>query len=298
MSTAGRDLDLGGRSFRELMGLYGRKETASWFENYKRRQTMEHRTKAPPHSETDDDALNRLRATVTTLAETVELLLHERAYGRPPLEATAIAAVTAKPRWIKQTDDGWLEVLTNDSGTKLSLPSGLRADLTKEEAGRDYLKLVEGLYTGAEVNVKSGYLVATDPQKPAVRMTFKKQAAGPVTIGGQVYDKELTIYYRSVASGAEQTKGPFPAKTDPNNPLGSGTYDVEIPDYPHSLGSSYGVLGTVWFRIGHSGDRYVHPGRVSLGCVTCAPGNWPDIYSTIVNARKQDGKSIGTLEVS
>lgn len=255
-------------------------------------------TPSPPHSQATNDELGQLRRTVAALAEAVEALLHERAYAPPAADTIASASLTATARWVKQTDDGWLAVLANGSGTRLSLPSALKVHLTREEAGREYLAVVEGLHTGTEVNVRSGFLVAADPQRPAARMTFKNRAAGPVTIGGQVYDKELTIYYRTAAGSAEQSKGPFPAKTDPINPLGSGTYDVEIPDYPHALGASYGELGTVWFRIGHSGDRYLHPGRVSLGCATCAPDNWPEIYSTIVNARKGDGKSIGTLEVS
>lgn len=81
------------------------------------------------------------------------------------------------------------------------------------------------------------------------------------------------------------------------NPVPLGNHDVEIADYPHDLGAPYGPHGKVWFRIGHSGDRYVHPGRISAGCLTCAPSQWEQIYPVLNCARASDGVSIGKMLV-
>lgn len=48
-------------------------------------------------------------------------------------------------------------------------------------------------------------------------------------------------------------------------------YDIEIPDYPHLGGARYekeAPRAKTWFRIGHRGDRYLHTGGRSLGCIT------------------------------
>lgn len=92
--------------------------------------------------------------------------------------------------------------------------------------------------------------------------------------------------------------GPFPTKTHERNPTPLGTHDIEIADYPHLDGQQYGDFGTVWFRIGHQGDRYVHPGRYSDGCLTCAPVNWPRIYPVLNGGRRGDGLSVGRLKVT
>jgi hypothetical protein len=45
-----------------------------------------------------------------------------------------------------------------------------------------------------------------------------------------------------------------------------------------------------WFRIGHSGDRFLHPCRVSAGCVTVKDiGEWTKIYNYLINSRKGHG---------
>ena len=54
----------------------------------------------------------------------------------------------------------------------------------------------------------------------------------------------------------------------------------------------------MWFRIGHSGDRYLHPGRVSAGCISITEtARWMEIYDVLIKARKGDLMSVGILEV-
>ena len=56
--------------------------------------------------------------------------------------------------------------------------------------------------------------------------------------------------------------------------------------------------GTVWFRISHSGERYLHPGMVSAGCISVTETKrWMEIYNTLIKARKGDFMSVGTFEV-
>lgn len=237
--------------------------------------------------------LDALTELVRQIGETVESLANRGMERRSrELAEAAVAPVAPNFRWIPATSDGWLVVL-NAASARIALPSALKVDFTGTVSGRDQFTVMEGILKGEKCSVKTGFLVNVDPQTPAVKMVFKK-AASPVTVDGKVYDHELTITHK--VSGTDTIAGPFPAKTDPTNPVPAGTHDVEIPDAPHADGAQYGDFATVWFRIGHSGDRYVHPGRVSAGCVTVVPKHWKEIYLITAQARKDD-VNIGTLDV-
>src|SRR3990167_7150610 len=42
-----------------------------------------------------------------------------------------------------------------------------------------------------------------------------------------------------------------------------------------------------WFRIGHGGERYLHTGSRSLGCMTVIEAKrWMEIYGALIKARK------------
>jgi len=63
----------------------------------------------------------------------------------------------------------------------------------------------------------------------------------------------------------------YEAADYPNSPWRKGAYDIEIPDYPHPGGARYqqeAPRAKTWFRVGHSGERYLHAGGRSLGCIT------------------------------
>ena len=86
-----------------------------------------------------------------------------------------------------------------------------------------------------------------------------------------------------------------------NSPWEKGLYDIEIPDYPHLGGARYekqAPRAKTWFRIGHNGEKYLHTGGRSLGCITVTENTrWAEIYNALIKARKGDSVSVGILEV-
>lgn len=182
---------------------------------------------------------------------------------------------------IKNADGkGWLIVKYSSNGSIYPpLPQFLRVDYLKQEGGRDYFNVLEGRSKGREASVVvGGYLLDGDPKEPAGKIKFDRKAE-KLWYGGQ---------------------GPVKAITQPNNPVPLGTFDLEIPDEPHILGEPYEsqtIYAKTWFRIGNSGDRYLHPGRVSAGCITIVDiPKWTDIYNYLIKRRKGD-QSVATVEV-
>ncbi len=96
------------------------------------------------------------------------------------------------------------------------------------------------------------------------------------------------------------------AKTDSGNPVSKGRHDLELPDAPYKGGEYYmsrSSRAKSWFLIGHGllGDgagRYLHPGRISAGCVTVTDvENWNRLYRYLIPSRKGDNLSVGTINV-
>jgi glycerol-3-phosphate dehydrogenase len=53
-----------------------------------------------------------------------------------------------------------------------------------------------------------------------------------------------------------------------------------------------------WFRIWHGGERYLHTGSRSLGCITIVDTErWMEICNTLIKALKGDFMSVGVIEV-
>lgn len=197
-------------------------------------------------------------------------------------------------RFVASTNDGWL--VTKIQGARVSLPSALRVDMRSTTSGRDYGKVLEGVLAGADFDVTSGNLSNSYERYKNLVAKLTTRTGGPVVEGGETYHLSLDLAYQ--VDGENRKAGPFPAKVHPQNPVPHGWHDLEIPDFPHELGAGYGNYGTTWFRIGHSGDRYLHPGRVSAGCVTCAPSWWNAIYSIVHRCRHTDTLSVGQLHIS
>jgi hypothetical protein len=84
-----------------------------------------------------------------------------------------------------------------------------------------------------------------------------------------------------------------------------GTHPIQLPDFPHLLGSGYlthSLYAKSWFYLGQgiatpgSNDRYLHTGRVSLGCLKVDPPAWTELYQFLIRCRGRDGTS-GSLAV-
>lgn len=240
--------------------------------------------------------IERLHRRIEALEDAVDRLQTklfydeaERARFKP-----ARAAITAgTDRFARATTDGWLLVMM--SGEAVSLPSGIKVSLTNSAGGRDYGEVKEGIHRGKTFDVKSGNLEASFRRLEQLKAVVTLRTGGPITIDGVDYDLQVTITYNE--GGTSKVSGPHTAKTAAGNTLPVGDHDIEIADFPHKFGASYGAYGTAWFRIGHQGDRYVHPGRISNGCLTCLPSTWDEIYKIFHCARKGDNLSIGTLTV-
>ena len=250
---------------------------------------------APPKNNESENLLRRIEL----IEEEIELLKHKAIHQEPVERADpktlSAKRVVANLRYIPSTEDGWILVLAGEE--KISLPSGLEVSLDRQSGGRDFITVQEGMHIGRSCDLKSGFLVGQSPRSKDVSMKVSPRQGGPVVIGGKSYDLEIMIKYSE--NGHDGSTGPFPAMTHPQNPIPKGEHAIELPDYPHDLGSKYGRFGTVWFRVGHSGDRYVHPGRLSDGCLTCAPPYWPQIYDRLIKGRDvRDKKTVGHLTVT
>lgn len=189
--------------------------------------------------------------------------------------------------------DGWLRIkLTN--GLIHPMPEYLRVNVINS-ANREEFEILEGRWKGKKASVKKKGFSIGDwdgsyfeeavhtgkgcPHRNSVDMIFHRKS------------EQLDI----------PGIGKIKAITDTSNPVPLGTFDIEIPYEPHGLGISYisdAKYAKTWFRIGHSGDRFLHPGRVSAGCITVTETKkWDSIYKKLIVARK-DLKSIGTVKVT
>jgi hypothetical protein len=197
-------------------------------------------------------------------------------------------------RYVRSTEDGWLTVLIQ--GTRKSLPSGLKVSLMKSENNRDYGVVSEGQLAGVSFDVSKGNLSASYDRFTELKLTVRKKTGAPVKIDKATYDRDLILAWKE--GGGAKSLGPFHTMTDASNPIPTGMHKMEIPDFPHDLGQSYKPHGKVWFRIGETGDRYVHAGYESAGCLTNDPATWTQVYDVLHKSRTGDGKSVGILDFS
>jgi hypothetical protein len=183
---------------------------------------------------------------------------------------------------------GWLTVKHANGSDFPPLPQYLKVDHTSTSGGRENFTIKEsgqnGTLIGGTASVKQkssteSYLSNTMTYKGAASTTFDK-GKGEFRYG---------------------SSGPVTVITDTSNPTPNGTHDLEIPYEQHPHGSNYessSIYAKTWFRIGQSGDRFLHPGRISAGCTTItAVSDWTSIYEYLINSRKDD-KSVGTITVT
>ncbi len=196
-------------------------------------------------------------------------------------EVTIEALVTKTVRYIPDVDNGWLKVKIT-GGETVSLPAFLKVQSEYIESGREYFMVLEGLYKNqkASVSLNNGNsrLLIDVKHESLIHLQYSTSQK-KLIIGNKKY--QVTDY--------------------PESPWEKGWYDIELPDYPHPKGRNYekrALRAMSWFRIGHEGERYLHTGRVSLGCITIIEiEKWNEIYDKLIKARKGDFLSVGELEV-
>jgi len=197
-------------------------------------------------------------------------------------DITIVIEVTDTILFIDYSGDGWIKVLDKESGRKISLPCYLKVQLKNHDNDRQYFKILEGGYKNKLASIKfkknnQSYLLGKNPQinQASIIYSISKKI---VQFNNKIY--KVTDY--------------------PDNPWNEGVYDIEIPDAPHESGRYYSKakLAKTWFRIGHSGERYFHPGTRSLGCITLTEiEKWDELCKILLKSRKGDGISVGTLKI-
>lgn len=192
-------------------------------------------------------------------------------------------------KYISNADGkGWLIVKYSDGSTYPPLPQFVRVDFQQTQGDRDYFVIMEGRSATKNASVKL------------------KSDGGSYLVDGDSTISEGLIHY--ILSTGELFYflgpgwvGPISIITKPSNPVPVGSHDLEIPDEVHDSAKSYesqSIYACSWFRIGHSGDRYLHTGEHSDGCATVTDvPKWTDIYNYLIMRRKNDGNSVGVLEV-
>ncbi len=199
-------------------------------------------------------------------------------------EVTLEASILDFVKYIPDDDsgDGWLKARFEDNGSVESLPAFLKVKTERIDNKREYITPLEGPYSGRLASISL--------------LNNQSRLISGVTHAPMGYAKYSISKKTFILNGKEYQTADYPG-----SPWKKGLYDIEIPDYPHTGGRYYlkqSKRAMTWFRIGHSGDRYLHTGGRSLGCITIIDiAHWMNIYNELIKARKEDSLSVGVLEV-
>ncbi|MFD0862135.1 hypothetical protein ACFQ1M_07935 [Sungkyunkwania multivorans] len=190
--------------------------------------------------------------------------------------------------------NGWLRVRFDD-GLVWPIPEFLRVKVNKT-GDRESFQVLEGRMAGktATVKKKGWEWTSWDWDRSYFEQSVHLGKGCPHTGSASV------TFYRLTERLEVTGLGTFNAITDTRNPTPLGSFDLEIPYEPHPGGGYYtsdSKYAKTWFRVGHSGDRFLHPGRISAGCITVTDTRqWDKIYQHLIVSRKDD-QSIGTVKV-
>lgn len=150
-------------------------------------------------------------------------------------------------RHIKAPSTGWIDVKLEPSGKRVSLPEYLKVELTSNKNKRDYITILEGVYKDQIASVKESNLGSGATYTGPAQLTFNIQK------------KELTYNSHNTAYSITSNSKPIP----------KGNYPIQIPDFPHPIGSLYmpqSKYAKHWFYLGignaiyGTNDRYLHTG--------------------------------------
>ena len=124
-------------------------------------------------------------------------------------------------KYVSTDRSGWTNVKL-DGGTVVALPQYLRVEFDTRTANRDHFTILEGVYSGKKASVSAKSASTSWLASPLP--TYKS----PVFL---TFDKSTGVMTTPV--------GNLKTKTDPTNPISNGSHPIQLPDFPHSLGSSY-----------------------------------------------------------
>lgn len=204
--------------------------------------------------------------------------------AKATLEITLEAETSETIQYVPDEDagDGWLKARLEQNKSVESLPAYLKVKIERADTKREYLTILEGSYQGKTASV-------------ALRKDGSSQFISKVRHEAMVRAKYFISKKTFILNGKKYQTVDYP-----QSPWKRGLYDIEIPDYPHQGGRNYldkSARALTWFRIGHSGDRYLHTGGYSRGCMTVIETTrWMEIYHALIKARK-DTISVGVLEI-
>jgi len=193
------------------------------------------------------------------------------------------AKVSDAIKYTPNEGDGWLLVKIGDKEIIESLPPYLKVKIDRKDNEREYFTILEGTYRGKTASVE-------------LRENGSSRFISGVTQTSTAY-AEYSISKKIFTFAGKKYK----ATDHPKTPWTKGLYDIEIPGSPQGYGEPYldrARLAKVWFRIGHDGGRFLHPGSVSLGCMTIIEvEKWDKLCETLLKARKGDFMSVGIVKV-
>jgi hypothetical protein len=183
---------------------------------------------------------------------------------------------------------GWLVVKYEDGSTYPPLPYYTLVEQTDFKDERVYFKILNG---------RSKDKIASLTYENALK--YFADAKGQYGEPAKLYfnrTKGLLWYGTN-----NRNETPLSCRLHPEKLPPIGLFELEISDEIHPIGAQYydsSKYATTWFRIGHRGDYYLHPGNISLGCVTVTDlGQWTNVYNYLITRRRGD-YSVGTIEIS
>jgi len=194
-----------------------------------------------------------------------------------------------KQRYIIGGRKGWLKVKL-DQGRIVSLPEYIKVNFLERISNRDKFEILEGVYKGKKASVSA-------------RGAETSWLGSPMPL----YKSAVSLTFKISTSLLKTPIGDIQAVTDSINPIPTGVYPIQLPDFPHDLGESYldqATKALTWFYLGTGNavqgknDRYLHTGLISAGCVTVKEiDKWDRLYKSLIRARALGGKKIGTIKV-
>jgi len=179
--------------------------------------------------------------------------------------------------------------VTTAKGTRVTVTQNNRYFRTEDRPGleREFFTIIEGLHRNKKASVKAraqGSWFGNAAPTSSANLKFTTTKNDGVKLHGKLAFSSHSI----------------DAFTDASNPIPEGMHILHLPDAPHRGGNYYVEdceRPHTWFRIGSNGNRYVHPGRGSAGCLTVPPAEWNRLYWYLIKARKGDYQNVGMLHV-